>query len=35
MADQRRLFGPKFKNPEKIAAVLKVPVRELFEFEAR
>jgi transcriptional regulator with XRE-family HTH domain len=32
---ERGIFGPKFENLEKIAAVLKVPVRELFEFEAR
>lgn len=30
---ERGVYGPKFDNLEKIAAVLKVTVRELFEFE--
>ncbi|MFA7243317.1 MAG: helix-turn-helix transcriptional regulator [Sulfuricellaceae bacterium] len=30
---ERGLFGPKFENLEKIATVLKVPVKTLFEFE--
>jgi transcriptional regulator with XRE-family HTH domain len=29
---ERGIFGPKFENLEKISAVLKVPVKELFEF---
>jgi len=29
---ERGLFGPKFENLEKIAAVLKVPVKELFDY---
>jgi transcriptional regulator with XRE-family HTH domain len=29
---ERGLFGPKFENLEKIAAVLKVPVKDLFDF---
>lgn len=29
---ERGIFGPKFDNLEKISAVLKVPVKELFEF---
>lgn len=29
---ERGLFGPKFENLEKIAAVLDVPVKELFDF---
>ena len=32
---ERGLFGPKFENLEKIATALKVPVKELFEFEGR
>ncbi len=28
------LYGPKFENLERIAAVLKVPVKELFDFES-
>jgi transcriptional regulator with XRE-family HTH domain len=31
---ERGLYGPKFENLERIAAVLKVPVRELFDFES-
>lgn len=30
---ERGIFGPKFENLEKIAAVLNVPVKELFAFE--
>ena len=30
---ERGLYGPKFENLEKIAAVLKVQVKELFDFE--
>lgn len=30
---ERGLYGPKFENLEKIAAVLKVPVKELFYFD--
>ncbi len=30
---ERGLYGPKFENLERIAAVLKVPVKELFDFE--
>ena len=30
---ERGLYGPKFENLEKIAAVLKVNVKELFEFD--
>lgn len=30
---ERGLYGPKFENLEKIAAVLKVQVKELFEFD--
>lgn len=29
---ERGLFGPKFENLEKIATVLDVPVKELFDF---
>ena len=29
---ERGLYGPKFENLEKIAAVLKVQVKELFDF---
>lgn len=29
---ERGLYGPKFENLEKIAAVLKVEVKELFDF---
>ncbi len=29
---ERGIFGPKFDNLEKIARVLKVPVKALFEF---
>ncbi len=29
---ERGVFGPKFDNLEKIARVLKVPVKELFDF---
>ncbi len=29
---ERGIFGPRFDNLEKIARVLKVPVRALFEF---
>ncbi len=29
---ERGVFGPKFDNLEKIARVLKVPVKALFEF---
>lgn len=31
---ERGLYGPKFENLERIAAVLKVPVKELFDFES-
>jgi len=30
---ERGLYGPKFENLEKIAAVLKVQVKELFDFD--
>jgi len=30
---ERGIHGPKFDNLEKLAAILDVPVRELFEFE--
>jgi len=30
---ERGIHGPKFENLEKIAATLKVPVKELFEFD--
>ncbi len=30
---ERGLYGPKFENLERIAAVLKVPVKELFDFD--
>ena len=30
---ERGIFGPKFETLEKIAGVLKVPVKKLFEFE--
>ncbi len=30
---ERGLYGPKFENLERIATVLKVPVKELFDFE--
>lgn len=30
---ERGIFGPKFDNLERIAKVLDVPVRELFEFD--
>ena len=30
---ERGIFGPKFETLEKIAGVLKVPVKMLFEFE--
>jgi len=30
---ERGLYGPKFENLEKIAAVLKVRVKELFDFD--
>lgn len=29
---ERGIHGPKFENLEKIAAVLKIPVKEMFEF---
>lgn len=29
---ERGIHGPKFENLEKIAKVLKVPVKEMFEF---
>jgi transcriptional regulator with XRE-family HTH domain len=29
---ERGLFGPKFENLEKLAAILDVPVKEFFEF---
>lgn len=30
---ERGIYGPKFDNLEKIADVLGIPVKELFEFE--
>ena len=30
---ERGVFGPKFDNLEKIAAVLKIEVKELFDFD--
>lgn len=30
---ERGIFGPKFDNLERIAKVLEVPVKELFEFD--
>ena len=30
---ERGIFGPKFDNLEKIADVLNIPVKELFEFD--
>lgn len=30
---ERGIFGPKFETLEKIAGVLKVPVKKLFEFD--
>ena len=32
---ERGLFGPKFDNLEKLAAILNVPVKALFEFDER
>ena len=31
---ERGIFGPKFDNLEKIADVLSIPVKELFDFDA-
>ena len=31
---ERGIFGPKFDNLEKIADVLNIPVKELFDFDA-
>lgn len=31
---ERGLYGPKFENLEKIAATLRVPVKDLFDFDA-
>jgi len=29
---ERGIYGPKFDNLEKLAAILEIPVRDLFEF---
>ncbi len=31
---ERGLYGPKFENLEKIATILKVPVKDLFDFDS-